>query len=58
MQVAVTSEEPEKPYILIETDNAGDVERWHFIMFEAVTPPESIYEIPEQCPGKQPQHNN
>ncbi len=52
--MVVRPEQPDKPYLLIETHHSGDIEKWEFIMFEAVVPPESIYEVPEECSNKYP----
>lgn len=46
----VKDDSPNKPFLQIEISNAGDEEKLEYIMFEAVVPPESIFEVPEQCP--------
>lgn len=40
----------DKPYLLIEVRSAGGVEKWEFVVFDPVTPPDSTFSIPSGCP--------
>ena len=51
MQLVVDGTSPElKPFILIDVNNAGDVQLWRFHTIDFVEPPAEVFNVPFGCP--------
>ena len=50
-QVVVKDKSRNQPFLLIQVNKAGEMERKQFEVFSPVTPPDSVFRVPTTCPG-------